>query len=377
MSEMIDFSVGMSDPASFPVDELAEAAALAVREVGESFAYYPGAYGHPGLRQLMAERESAREGYAYDPEHIALTNGSMQAVTLVAQALMKAPGDVIVAEENTYSGTIKAYLGVGATLEGVPVDHQGMQVDELDRTLSRLHHRGTPPVFVYTIPTYQNPTSAVMPLERRHQLLEVCRRHGALIVEDNCYADVRFEGSVPQALYTLAEGEGVVYLGSLSKIFAAGVRLGYLIAKPPLIDSIVAKRFDNGSSTLAASVCAAYLRDNLWEHIERQNDALRAKRDALVQSLEDHLGDSCSWLHPVGGLFLWLRLPDGLDLDRLVELGAKNGVGFARGSNFHIHYTEIPFIRLAFGHATVDQIREGVARLGKSVREAAATVATA
>ena len=373
MTEIIDFSVGMSDPASFPTEELAQAAARAIRDIGSGFAAYPGPYGHPGLRRLMAERETRREGFTFEPEQMALTNGSMQAVTLVARALMKAPGDVIIAEENTYVGTIRAYWGLGAELVGVPVDDQGMQIDALDQTLERLAAEGTKPTFIYTIPTYQNPTAAVMPLERRLALIDAARRYGVLIVEDNCYGDVHFDGEVPKALFTLTEGEGVVYLGSLSKIFAAGVRLGYLVAKSPLLEQIIEKRYDAGNSTLAASVCAAYLEDHLWEHIALQNRALTAKRDALVEALEEHLDDLCTWLEPVGGLFVWLRLPDAIDLDRLEQLGKEHGVGFARGSAFHIHGTEIPCIRLAFGHPTVEEVREGVKRLGHCVRLALAS----
>ena len=167
---MVDFSVGMSDPKSFPVEGMAEAASEAIRSVGEDFTLYPGGLGHLGLRQLMAERESAREGVEVDPDHIALTNGSMQAVTLMARARMQAKGDVIIAEQYTYSGTINSYRGLGARLVGVPVDNHGMQTDRLERTLELLHSQGTKPCFIYTIPTYQNPSAAVMPLERRQQL---------------------------------------------------------------------------------------------------------------------------------------------------------------------------------------------------------------
>ncbi len=375
--KMIDFSVGMSDPASFPIDDLAEAAARAVRNVGTKFAFYPGPYGHAGLRRVMAERESTREGAAYDPDHFSITNGSMQAVTLAGQALMKAPGDVIVAEENTYSATINAYKGIGAELVGVPVDHEGMQVELLDEVLGQLAAEGRRPAFVYTIPTYQNPTAAVMPLARRELLIETARRHGVTIVEDNCYADVRYEGDVPPTLYTLTGGDGVVYLGSLSKIFAAGVRLGYLVAQPELLAQIVSRRYDNGPSTLAASVVAEYLEGNMWEHIERQNTALRAKRDALVEALREEAPEGCSWLDPVGGMFLWLHLPDGVEAKRLQEIGQEHAVGFALGSNFHIHHTPIPYIRLAFAHPTPEQVREGALRLCRSIRAAMPAAANA
>ena len=207
MAQIIDFSVGMSDPDSFPTEALAKAAARAIQEVGSGFAQYPGGYGHEGLRRVLAQRETSREDFEFHHDQLALTNGSMQGVTLVGQTFLE-PGGVIVTEELTYSGTIGAYRGIGARLEGVRVHNLGMVVDELDGVLRKLSSEGTKPAFIYTIPTYQNPTAAVMSLERRLQLLQVARAHEVLVVEDNCYADVRFEGEVPQTLYALAGPTG-------------------------------------------------------------------------------------------------------------------------------------------------------------------------
>ena len=234
-----DFGGGRTDPASFPVAELAAAAQKAIAEVGSDFVNYPGDLGHPGLREIMAARESQREGVEVSPDHISLTNGSFQAVTLIAEALMERPGDIIVTEELTYSGTIGAYKRMGAQLVGVPLDDGGMCTDALDRTLTDLQQRGTPPRFVYTLATYQNPTGSVMPRARRLELLEVARRHNAIVVEDNCYGDVHFEGEKEPALYALDDSPDVIYLCSLSKIFGPGVRLGYLHARPPMLERIL------------------------------------------------------------------------------------------------------------------------------------------
>ncbi len=367
---IVDFSTGLTDPASFPTEELAEVAARAIREVGANFVYYPGPLGHEGLRRVLAARESKREGRAFDPDHLALMNGSMQAVTLVGRALMKRPGDVIVTEELTYSGTISAYKGLGAKLVGVPVDDEGMRVEELEEILERLQREGTPPAFVYTLPTYQNPTAAVMPIERRRALLEVTRKFGVTVVEDNCYADVHFEGEVPPSLYSLDESDHVVYICSLSKIFGAGLRLGYLCARPPMLERLLSQRFDAGHSVLAASVAAAYLKDSLWSHVETHNAALLQKRDALLDSLEANLAGTCSWLRPVGGLFLWLTLPRETDLDLLEELATEEGVLFVRGRWFHIDNEDVPCIRLAFGYPERDQIAKGVERLAGCIYQA-------
>ena len=166
-----DFGSGRTDPVSFPTQALLEAAQTAIPEVSSELVLYPGDLGHQGLRQVMAARESRREGVDVSADHIALMNGSMQAVTLVAEALMRGPGDIIVTEELTYSGTIGAYKGLGAQLEGVALDEFGMRVDALDAKLDELAQRGTSPAFIYTLATYQNPIGAVMPKARRLELL--------------------------------------------------------------------------------------------------------------------------------------------------------------------------------------------------------------
>lgn len=371
MNAPVDFSVGLTDPACFPSEELATAAADAVREMGSGFVLYPGTMGHLGLREVLAARESRRESIEVRPEDVALTNGSMQGVTLVARVLMRARGDVIVTEELTYSGTIKAYRGLGARLMGIPVDRHGMRVDVLEERLEELAADGVEPRFIYALPTYQNPTGTVMPTERRQELLAAARRFGVLVVEDNCYGDVHFDGDVPPSIYSMAEPGEVLYLGSLSKIFAAGVRLGYMVGPPCLLEPIVEQRFDAGHSLLSAAICHAYLKDRLWQHVDTHNSALRRKRDTLVASLAEH-GDLWRWLTPVGGLFLWLELPAETDLDRLERLAAERGVLYGRGSNFHVDAVDVPCLRLAFGYPAVEQIPGAIATLAACVREAAA-----
>ena len=378
MSKVYDFGGGLTNPETFPVAELAEAAARAIPEVGAGFTNYPGDLGHPGLREVMAARESDREGVEVSPDHIALTNGSMQAVTLVAEAFMGGGGeDVVVCEELTYSGTIGAYRRLGVRLEGVALDDEGMRVDALDARLQELKRAGTPPRFVYTLPTYQNPTGSVMPRARRLELIEVTRGHGVPLVEDNCYGDVHFEGPKPPALYALDPEADHIYICSLSKILGPGVRMGYVMARPPLLQRILDRRYDGGNSLLAASVLAEFFRGRLWEHCERTNAALKEKRDAVFAGLQESAGDICSWSRPVGGLFIWVRLPDDIDLDRLQELAGERGVRFARGSGFHVRGEDVPNIRLAFGHPPLDSIREGIPLLGECIRAARRSEAVA
>ncbi len=210
-----------------------------------------------------------------------------------------------------------------------------------------------------------------MPLERRIELLRIARAHRCIVVEDNCYGDVHYEGEKVPALYALDDGPRQVYLCSLSKIFAPGVRLGYLTASSSeLFDRLMERRHDAGPNTLAAAVTTEYLADRLWEHVEMANRALGEKRDAMLEALEAELGNTCSWSHPPGGLFIWVRLPDGSDVDRIEALAAKREVSFSQGTHFHVDGGGGPYIRLAFGFARVPDIHEGIARLARSIEAA-------
>ena len=367
-----DFGSGRTDPGSFPTEELAAAAREAVREIGPELCLYPGDMGHQGLREIMAARESEREGVDVSPDHISLMNGSMQAVTLVAEALMQGVGDIVVTEELTYSGTIGAYQNLGVELVGVPLDEHGMRTDALADTLEDLHRKGTPPRFIYTLATYQNPTGSMMPRARRLELLEVARRYDAVVVDDNCYGDVHFEGAKEPSLYALDDSPNIIYICSLSKILGPGVRVGYVVARPPMLGRLLDRRFDGGNSLLASSICAHYFRDRLWDHIERNNAILKEKRDAVFTGLEQSVGDICTWSRPVGGLFIWVEFPDDVDRNKLMALCAERNIMVARGQGFHIHREDVPAIRLAFGYAALEDIQEGVPLLGECIQMARA-----
>ena len=367
----IPMRVGMTAPEAFPAAEMAEAAGRAILDIGKDFAFYPGDLGHPGLREVLARREADREGVDFDPDEIALTNGSMQAVTLVGRVLMDEPGDIVITEETTYSGTLGAYRGLGYRLVGVPTGEHGMDIGELRRTLDSLAAAGEKPRFIYTLPTYHNPTGAVMPRERRLEMIEAAREFDVLLVEDNCYGDVHYDDAPrpPQSLYALANGEGVVYIGSLSKILGAGVRIGYLMARQPLQQRFLDQRFDAGQSTLSSSIVAELLRGRLPAQIERNNAALLPKRDALLTVLAEQLGDVCSWRQPAGAMFLWVGLPDEVDREALFALSERRGLEYGYGAAYHAGGADVPFLRLAYACPSVARIQEGVELLAGCLRE--------
>ena len=371
--ETISFATGNTNPETFPTQAFAEAAQRAVSGLTVALNTYPGKLGHEGLRRLMAQREMDREGVAVDPEHILITNGSMQAVTLAIEATLTGRHDIVVLEEYCYVGSIRYFESMGIEMVGVPLDDEGMRMDALAATLERLAGEGRKPRCIYTLATYQNPTGAVMSRRRRLELIELARRHDLPVVEDNCYADVHYDGQKQPALYALDPDPRQLYACSLSKIFAPGVRLGYIVARPPMLEKVAARRNDAGPNTLASAITHEYLKDRLWDHIAMANAALKVKRDTMVACLRRELGNECAVSNPPGGLFIWVRLPDDVDPGRLKEIAVGNGVDFAHGSDFHIRRNAGPFIRLAFGYPSVTEIEAGVARLGTSLRAARGT----
>lgn len=365
-----DFGAGRADPDTFPTEALKAAAVRAIDACAAELADYPGALGYAGLRRAMAARESEREGVAVDPDHLVITNGSMQAVTLTAQTLQDAPGDTVLLEEFSYPGTLAAYRNLRLNMVGVPLSDQGMRLEALEERLATLAAEGRQARFIYAISTYQNPTGFIMPRANRLALIELAGRYDVPVVEDNCYADVHFEGTVEPALYALDASPNQIYVCSLSKILGPGLRLGYVLARPPMLERIAARRNDAGSNTLAAAVAAEFYADGIWQHAEVVNEALVQKRDRLLAALTAHLDDLCVWSKPPGGLFVWVRLPSDVDRKRLWELCQAKGVNYLPGSLFHYAGADVPYLRLAFGHLNSTTIDDGVERLADCIRRA-------
>ena len=371
VTRSFNFGSGMPDPATFPSRELAEAAMRIVSRVGEVLVKYPDPKGWPELREIAVERMRKNHGLYVPLDQVVLTNGSMQPIGLAGLSLAGA-GATIVVESFTYVGTLNAFRRVGADLVGVPLDDQGMRVDALAETLDRLIAEGRKPAFIYTIPSFQNPTGTTLPLERRRQLLEIAAAREVLIIEDDCYADVRFSDEAPPpALYALGEPGRVIYIGSFSKILGPGIRLGYVIAPEPRMAELLRFKIDGGISALSAMIVAEYFRDHLWSHIAECNQALKAKRDTLLAALEERLGPSgVEWTRPDGGLFTWLRLPEEIDTARVRALATEAGIQYGTGRSFDAADQDIPYLRLAFGFIDRADIPDGVAALAGCIARA-------
>jgi 2-aminoadipate transaminase len=366
---LYDFGSGRSNPETFPVDALKDAATRVIEREAAALNDYPGKLGFAPLREAMARRESEREGVPVDPDHLILTNGSMQGVTLTAEALMDNPGDTCIVEEFSYPGTLAAYRSLKLDMVGIPLSEEGMQLDVLEDRLTELERAGRRPKFIYTITTYQNPTGFTMPAGKRRELIELARRFDVPLIEDNCYGDVHYEGEVAPAIYALDDDPRHIYLCSLSKILAPGLRLGYVLARPPMLEKILERRHDAGGNVLAAAIVAEFYRNGIWDHTHFGNEALKIKRDLVLEGLETELDDLCVWSRPVGGLFIWVRIPDDINGKRLLELANERGVHFLPGISFHYQNAKVPYLRLAFGHLTREQIETGIPILAQCIRE--------
>ena len=371
MTEILyNFGAGRSDPATFPTEALQAAAVKVIGEQFEEITQYPGNLGHEGLRRAMAKREGDREGVEIDPDHIVLTNGSMQAVTLTAEALQENHGDTILLEEYSYPGTLSAYRSLKFDMVGIRLDEGGMRIDHMEEELERLEKEGRRPKFIYAISTYQNPTGFNMPKARRQEMIELAARYDVPIIEDNCYADVHYEGDIEPAVFTLDDNPNHIYLGSLSKILAPGFRLGYIYARPPMLEKILARRHDAGPNYLASAIAAEFYKDGIEAHAAVTNPVLKGKRDLTTSGLKAELDDLCVWSNPVGGLFIWVRMPDDVDRKALWESTQAEGLNYLPGTSFHYQNRNKPYLRLAFGHLTDQEIQDGIPILARCLREA-------
>ena len=376
MAKTYYFTGGKTPPETFPARGLAEAAQRVLERLDGALAFYPRQHeysgfsdkGYVGLREVASARFQHREGVALPVENIAITSGSMQALELIGRAFIR-PGDVVVTEELTYYGTLKLFRYLGARLVGIPMDERdGMDIGALEERLRLLERLGLKPKFIYTLPNHHNPTGAILSARRREELVELAREHGVPIVEDDCYGDLDFEpGVVPRSLYTLDGGENVVFVASFSKIVGPGIRLGYLCAPDRFLQDVLAHRWDLGTSALAAAILAEYLRDHLWEQVERQVKAIRARYEVLTKAMREYLGDVASWTRPRGGLFLWVKLPDEVDMARLAEEAERRNVRFDEGRKFHYADRVLRALRLSYAHVPLEDIPEGVRLLAEAV----------
>jgi 2-aminoadipate transaminase len=356
--ETISFARGIPSPELLPVSELADCARAAIERDGRTILNYGAAGGYGPLRDWIAARHDV------DARRVVVTNGSLQGFVFLARQLV--PSGPVLVETPTYDRPLKLLAELGADVRGIALDDDGLDLDALAREL-----RASRPSFLYTIPTFQNPTGRTLAAERRRTLVELAREHELLIVEDDPYGLVRFEGEPPPTLFELAGGDGVVYSSSFSKTIAPGARVGYLVLSEELAHAVTASATATyiTPSLIGEAAVYEFLRRGLLEtNLEHVRGGLRTRRDAMLAALGRNFGQVARWSRPEGGYFLWLELGEEVDARDLLDHAEAAGVTFVPGADFGGSPNSL---RLAFSFVDAAAVGEGISRLASLVPAAA------
>jgi DNA-binding transcriptional MocR family regulator len=353
--DTISLARGVPAPECIPVEELADCARAAVARDGATLLSYGPVGGYQPLREWIAER------HGVDPARVLVTNGSLQGLVFLADRFA---GERVLVEAPTYDRPLKVLAARGIEVTAVPIDDDGLDLDALERAI----RTGREPAFLYTIPTFQNPSGRTLTAERRRRLVELAREHDLLVVEDDPYGLVRFEGQAPPRLFELDADDLVAYSSSFSKTIAPGLRVGYFVLPDALereLEAVAVSTYITPALLGQGTVFEFLRRGKLEPNLERVRSLLGARRDAMLEALEDEL-PAARWSRPEGGYFVWLELPDDIDAGALLSRAHAAGVTFVQGTDFGGAPNTA---RLAFSFVSPDEIREGVRRLAALVAE--------
>jgi 2-aminoadipate transaminase len=362
-----NFVGGHNDGDHVPIEELAEAAHRVLLREGKTLATYrleSGPQGYIGLRELIAAKLRARARMDCDAEDVLVTTGSLQVLDLVNAAFLD-PGDTVLVEADCYAGTLSRIAASGAKAIGIGLDDQGMRMDHLTSILDDLKARSIRPKFLYTIPTVQNPTGTVLPKERRLELLRLASTYDFPIFEDDCYADLLWEGERPPAVHALDDDGRVIYCGTFSKSIAPALRVGYAVAPWSVLSRLLSLKDDAGSGALEQMTLAEALSvDGFDQHVTTLSLALKEKCEVMMSALDEHFGTSATYDMPKGGIFIWVTLPSTVDTLSLYQASVAEGVTLNPGVEWSLdeaHRSQK--LRLCFANPSKETIREGVAKL--------------
>ena len=362
-----NFVGGHNDPQRIPIEGLIEATASVLRREGPKLAMYnlgQGPQGFVGLREMVADKLKRHRGINVSRDEVLVTTGSGQGIDMISRMFID-PGDTVILEEFCYAGAINRFKRVGADIVGIPLDEHGMRMDALASTLEGLKQKGVTPKYIYTIPTIQNPSGSILPLDRRQQMLALAKQYGVAIFEDECYADLIWSGGAPPALYAMAPSQ-VVHIGSFSKTLAPALRVGYAVAEWPVLSQMLACKTDSGTGALDQMIVAEFFGKHFDQHVGALSGVLKEKLDTMIEAVEREFGTTAELWKPEGGIFLWFKLPDAVDVRKLVKPAADAGIQFNPGPEWVCNPEPAKsYMRLCFALTTKEEIREGVAALAQ------------
>ncbi|NBH05678.1 PLP-dependent aminotransferase family protein [Amycolatopsis sp. SID8362] len=361
--EVVSLAGGMPNLAALPLDTLSAQVAEIIAEDGLVALQYGSAHGVPALREQICEI-MALEGIKAHPDDVVVTVGSQMGLDMVTR-LFCDPGDVVIAEGPSYVGALGSFAAYQAQVVHVAMDDNGLVPELLREALAQTEKAGRRVKFLYTIPNFHNPAGVTLAVERRAEILEICREHGVLVVEDNPYGLLGFDGQTYPALRS-TDPENVVYLGSFSKTFASGLRVGWVLAPHAVREKLVlaAESATLCPPTFNQMIVSRYLATHDWKgQIKKFRENYRDRRDAMLSALEQYLPPGCSWTKPDGGFYVWVTVPEGVDTKAMLPRAVTARVAYASGTGFYADGFGSRQMRLSYCYPTPERIREGVRRL--------------
>ncbi len=360
------FAFGLADPLLFPKQKLAEATTQVLEQEGDDALNYGSTY--TGLIEQVLQIMRQR-GVEATPENVVISHGSGQLLGLLPQVFVE-PGDVVMVEGPTFMGAVSRFVAAGARLISIPIDQDGMVVEHLESQLRTLAKQGIRPRFIYTIPTFQNPKGSCLSLERRHRLVALAAEYGVVVVEDDAYYDLRFEGDPLPTLASLDQEGWVLHVGTFSKIIAPGLRVGWGCGSPEIVKRLDMFRSEGSLGRFLGRMVARFCADGqLEQHIEVLKVGYRDKRDLMVAAMDEFFPAEVQWGLPQGGFFIWCQLPEQIRANELVTLTRAQGVTFLPGSRCFAEDVGHDALRLAFSYQPTDRIQSGIQIVGEAMKE--------
>ncbi|MCP2168959.1 DNA-binding transcriptional regulator, MocR family, contains an aminotransferase domain [Goodfellowiella coeruleoviolacea] len=361
--EVVSLAGGMPYLAALPLDSLSAEVGQLIAEDGLVALQYGSAQGIPELREQICEI-MALEGISAHPDDVVVTVGSQMALDMVTRIFCD-PGDVVLAEGPSYVGALGSFAAYQAQVVHVTMDEHGLVPSALREALASVAASGRRVKFLYTIPNFQNPAGVTLAVERRAEVLEICAQHGVLVVEDNPYGLLGFDGQIYPALRSL-DADNVVYLGSFSKTFASGLRVGWVLAPHAVREKLVlaAESATLCPPTMNQLMVSRYLATHDWKgQIKTYREAYRERRDAMLSALDQYMPAGCTWTKPDGGFYVWVTVPEGVNTKAMLPRAVTQRVAYASGTGFYADRLGSRQMRLSYCYPTPERIREGVRRL--------------
>jgi len=368
--ELISFAGGLPSPESFPVEQLKDITVEVLDTDSAKALQYGETEGDKRLREILVERYR-KDGINVNINNLIITTASQQALDLIPKIFVN-PGDKVICGLPSYLGGIASFAVYGADLIGIELDEKGMRSDLLEKNLEQLKQKGEKPKFIYVIPDFQNPTGIAMPEERRKEIIAIAKKYDILIIEDSPYREVRFSGTPQRTMFELDGTGQVVLLGTMSKIFVPGFRIGWVLAHEEIIDKIVVAKqnTDLCTSSFVQKIAAKYFEKGYFDkNLATINSNYKVKRDTMVAAFHKYMPSGVKWTEPEGGLFLFVTLPDYMDAEELFKAAIEENVAFVPGTVFYCDGGGKNTLRINFSFMSKEMNEEGVKRLANAIKK--------